>query len=414
MKDSIKKSKSKISKISIFGISSLIAFGAINVGAGCYFGISNQNHSTSLQDNNSNNIPNQDNHLPNNPIVPPSSQDNNSGLPDNSNPPQPPVNPPDGSDQVQPPTPPVVNPDEGGQVIPPPNPPVDPPKPPALPPDNVTPSNMMTFRINVKRSSGLQFKSYDPYFNIYNADTNELVVKNICDADVGDWDGIITVKLPDDANYVIKVDDTMIGGGPGKLLVSTYEFPESVPFNKSNPEVDYIFTPIIVDTPKEGKYRFDDVAHELPYGTDATGRPVSLKLNEQQGKMTIVMYMKTTCQYSIRTLNALNKAIGYSADLTEETPWMWDKVQIICISDVDSQERLAEFTNEYPHFSFVSDHSNKIKENFFGNVSGYPKLAILDYQAVYVQKTSGEIKQDAAGTNLNMIRNWVNRYSKGA
>lgn len=444
-----KKAKSKISKVSTFGISSLIVLGSVSVGTGCYLTITSKNNTISSVDDNNSNIGNKPNNggssnssdnkppvndLPNNDSGLPNQNEGNGnintpGNPDNGN---------HGSDsgnidgdqgnqgqgnqdnnnggsssENEDKLPDGGGQGEGGGSLP--NHQDQPVTPePSVPgkPDNNEPSNMMTFKINVVRSSGLHFKNYDPYFAIYNKDTNQLVKDNVSDADDNEWDGSIQIKLPDNANYEIKINDTLNGGGPGVLARTTYKYPDAVEFNKQKPEVDFVFDPIIVDTEKVGSYKIEDVSHELPYKTDACGNPISLKENREQGKMTILMHMKTTCPFSLRTLAALNKAIGWNAQW-EQTPEMYNKVEVICFSDVNSQEELAAFQQEqWPKFHFVADHDNKIQSTFFKNDFGYPKLAFLDYQGVYVQTIRSEIKQDDAGKNLQRIRNWVNQYSK--
>ncbi len=277
---------------------------------------------------------------------------------------------------------------------------------PNPPTPNPEPANNMLFKINVKRSSGFKFNRYDPYFEIINADTNQKIIDHISDYDDGENDWIVNVKLPEDGNYKINVVTT----GPYAFGLSTYTYTQGLLFNKENPVVDFIFTPHIVDGPKEGNYKFGDVSHELPYLEDVLGNHISLKDNEAQGKATILMYMRTTCQRSKNSLNAINKAVAWDESMTTATPENWNKISVICFSDVDSVETLRDFQqNHYENFHFVSDKENKFRNKYFPNDTGYPKLVFLDYQAVIIHKITNELSQD---TGIPYVRSFMNDYSK--
>ena len=290
------------------------------------------------------------------------------------------------------PEPPVPTP-------PAPQPPVKPVEPPAA---------TMNFVINIRRSSGFTFRTDVIYFDIYDADTNTKVKEHVCDFDDKD-DKAVTVNLPSNKRYYAKVVTPEDYGGNYAMSISTYKYPEKVFFDKDQPIVDYVFDPIIVDGLKEGFYTYDDVAHEIPFQYDAVGKPISLKQDAKEGKATILMYMRTTCSRSRASLKVLNKAIGWN-DAWEKVPENWNKVNVICFSDADSEETLRNFQEtEWPQFHFVYDPTSIFKNEYFRNDSGYPKFVYLDYQGVFIERKVDQLFEDKG---IPFVRNFVKNYSK--
>ncbi len=328
---------------------------------------------------------------PSTPTVP----DNGTSAPQHPVPPSKPETP-----ETDPPAP---------QPLPPPTPdpetPVPGPVPPPAPSPSVPPAENMLFTVDIKRTSGYFFSDGDFRFKLYNDETGEKIMPpRIAGQPVkdyfSDWDdendGFLHLNLPSNWKYRLEVSN---------VDRTQYEYPEFIKFDKNTKNITYPFEPIILKTPKEGSYSINDVSHELEFNEDVLGKPISLELNRSKGMATILIYMKTTCtKNSLPTLNAINTAIGYDDD---SQPIPWDRVNVICFSDVDSVGELQRFErSEYPNFQFVSDPTNKFLNQYFPHNSGYPKLVLLDYQGVIIQKILQK------NTNYDLYRNFAKKYSK--
>ncbi len=295
------------------------------------------------------------------------------------------------------------------QPLPPPAPdpetPVPGPVPPPAPSPSVPPAENMNFRVDIRRTSGFKFDDASIQFKLFNDKTNEPIKNKNGSLWYSDWDdsdeGYLNLELPSDGEYRLEV---------GEINRVTYKYPENIKFNKNTTNIKYPFQPIILDTPKNESYRLDDVSHVLPYTKDVLDKPISLLQNSAEGKVTIIMHFKTSCPKSRRTLNMLYGAINYDIN-GNETREMWDKVNVICISDNDTIDDLKEYeTNErlHPEFQFVLDTNDTVVDRFFHNDLSYPRLAFLDYQGVWVKRLKGEMTPDGK----NSARKWINQYSK--
>ena len=329
----------------------------------------------------------------------PTPQPENDKLPPNSS-----TTTPQSGDSLNPVPTPSVPPQSGETSKPTPTPsqPAPAPQKPQAPTE---PAQMMTFTIDARRTSGLKFNEV-VQFKVVDAITGEDVLGKLID-DYEDpiQDGIITFELPDNRSYKVI---------PFNFLWDKYEYPPEVIVDKEHPKAQFRFEPIIQTTEKEGSYRIEDVAHEIPFETDVLGNPISLRQNKKDGKMSIFMYMKTSCLRSRNSLKVLNKAIGYN-EQWEETPDNWNKVEVYCFSDDDSPEDLIYFKNkewaERPQFHFIADPDRKMANAFFHNNLAYPRFAFIDYEGVYVERIINEIKEN--DSNLKTIRRYLNTYSRG-
>lgn len=351
-------------------------------------------------------------HEPNPPIPPKPDVDNKPVVPspEPQPHPQPPVNPPSPPPVVpppQPPTPPIPWPD-----IPEPPPPVD---NPSLPQFDT--ANKMEFSVNVKRTSGARFNQI-VQFEIVDANTNEKMFRRPID----DWDddandGCLKFSLPDDRRYKISVVDQKpeFDGYSSRFKSNKYEYESSMLFDKDNPNIEYVFTPIIQTTEKTGSYNTEDVSHEIPFNQDASGNSISLLKNKEAGKMSIFLYMNTANETSKRSLDILVRAISGELEQGQE-PSLWDKVELYCFSDVDNNQALNDFKNKnYPDkpIHFIQDSQNKIRNAFFPVAEPtYPKVVYLDYEGVVLDRQDGGIR-DTQGS-LKKIRNNIKNYSKNS
>ncbi len=254
--------------------------------------------------------------------------------------------------------------------------------------------SLMEFKVKVTRTSGFMFNDNNrPYFFIYNSKGQKIDIKSIfdtsmgiSDSDDGEKDGYLSFSLPENDTYTIKIAKEGWG-----FQAKTYRYPEEVKVNKLNPIADFIFEPIIEESPKEGFYNKEDVVHEFEFKTDVLNNPISLKTNKENGKMTILMYMRTKCPYSLRTLNALYQSI-YLDELNQTTNEKASKVQVLCFSNADSINSLETFQKErFPEFHFIHDPNNIMVDQFFPNNRGYPRMAVLDYEGVYIRGITGEV-----------------------
>ncbi len=304
------------------------------------------------------------------------------------------------------PLPPTVE-----EVTPAPSPSIPPAQP--LPPEEIVPTpspsvpqvptepaQMMTFTVDVRRTSGFKFNTIIPV-NIVDVATNQNMFNGPRDDyDDSEVDGIITFELPDNKTYKVTLTN---------FKSQTYHYNNEIILDKEHPHGSFDFNPVIETSTKEGSYAKDDVSHELPFPTDVLNHPISLQKNRENGKMSIIMYMKTSCPKSIRTLNSIYSAVKYADDNTP-TPENTQKIELYCFSDDDTQQELKDFVTRKGFneswIHFVADPTNKIRNAYFPYLTGYPKLAFVDYQGVLVNKIEGEL------TNQNTIRRFMNNYSK--
>lgn len=353
-------------------------------------------------------IPNIDNNINGNPGTKPDIPTVNPGIPDVDNGSKPDI-PSTGPDTSLPPAQPDVTPDQGRpepQPLPQPQPeqPTQPPAPtpsPTLPPAAPT----MNFRVDIRRTSGFKFTDANIQFKLYNDVTNEPIKSKNGTLWHSDWDdsdeGFLNLELPSNYTYRLQAES---------IDRTKYDYPESIKFSKDDTNIKYPFDPIIQTTPRTESYRIDDVVHTLPYTEDVLHKPISLEQNKAAGKATILVHFRTTCPKSQRTLNMLYGAINWDLN-GEETPWMWDKVDVICISNVDTVEELQRWETEkklHPEFQFVRDTENTVVDKFFHNDLSYPRLAFLDWQGVWVYRMRGEMSADGK----NKARDLVKQYSK--
>ncbi len=413
-----KTKRTKGSKAALIGISSLISLGSVSVAAGCYLGLSSTANKINVNDN-----PDHDNTIPGesfpelpslppddgyhdvvspSPQKPPVSPDTNNGgsSPQENVTPQPEENNHGNGEQNDQPQ---VNPDNGngntdGNTNTPHEPdPIPPaPQPPVVMPDDNGPK--MEFTIDVTRTSGFPFKNVIPQFDIFDAKTDQKIIAQVDDYVDNNDDGFIKIKLPEDGSYKIKV-----ASGPGieGFNRTTYNYPTEVTFDKSTPNVKFQFEPVIEEYKVGETFTKDDVSRELWVTEDVLGQPISIRENSKAGKMTVLMYMRTTCPKSIATLNSLNKAIFWPSygDITVKNEEIKKHVEVICFSDYagDTKEVLQEFQRkEYPDFHFVKDDSATLLHSYFPNNSGYPKTVILDYQGVFITRFGGRVENQSS------------------
>ncbi len=307
--------------------------------------------------------------------------------------------PPHGGESLNPAPTPSVPPQNGETSKPTPTPSQPAPQKPQAPTE---PVEMMTFSVDMRRTSGFQFNSTTiPGVNVVDIATN----KNMFNTPRDDYDdsrvdGFITMELPKNATYKVTLNN---------FSLKTYNYKKEIILDKDHPHGSFEFDPVIEPAPKTGFYDKNDVSHELPFKHDVLNRPVSLQKNRENGKMSIIMYMRTTCYHSKRTLNSIYSAINWLDDGTP-TPENWDKIELYCVSDDDTVQQLQDFIKKegfnQPWMHFIADPSNQIRNAYFPNTTGYPKLAFVDYQGVFINKVENEL------TKRDTIRNFMNNYSR--
>ncbi len=262
----------------------------------------------------------------------------------------------------------------------------------------------MKFNISLERTSGFKFDNANIHFNIYDADTDELLKSDVTDWSESEFDSVLTFEMPSNGRYKVKA--TSIDRGK-------YTYPEYIIVDKNNANTKYQFDPVIVKGTRETSYQIEDVSYEIPFTHDVLDKPTSLEQNRNEGKMTILMYFKTSCPKSRNTLKTLFKGINF--DIPDdggawvETPERWKKIEVFCFSDVDSVAQLQDYETDnakHPEFHFFSDPGSIVADKYFHNDLKYPRLAILDYQGVFVERFKGQMDDPKT------VQNYIKRYSR--
>ncbi len=249
-------------------------------------------------------------------------------------------------------------------------------------------TNDVQFTFYVGKSSGIPFGGKDIItWSIYGEDGN--YIRDIDDVDDSKVDGKITIPLPY-GNYTARVKFP---------LVDTSHYivpPNEVPFTPENTKVNLTYIPELYDNtpPTVDKYMFNNVLYNYKFN-DVFNKGISLERNRSAEKLTIMMFMKTSCRHSQLVVKELNNLIN-------RMNWH-KKLDVWCISWEDSEYVLQDFSKSYsPAFKFVDidKATGSALRDMFVTAGGYPSLAFIDYQGVFDNSSTGDVFESFLEENI--------------
>lgn len=209
------------------------------------------------------------------------------------------------------------------------------------------------------------------------------------------YNGHSQVQLPSNTYKLV------LNSGPENLTHYQSKGQEVI-VDLTNDNIDLTYTPELYETSdKSNVYKVDDVVANLKFN-DVHGRGFSLKRNMATEKLTILMFMRTTCYHSRNTLNAINQLLLGANN--QGMAWN-EKVNVFCITSKDSRDQILQFEKGYASsIRFVSVENEELLKQFLP-YSGYPSLAMIDYQGALCYADSGEHSK-------NRLEQLITQFSK--
>lgn len=236
------------------------------------------------------------------------------------------------------------------------------------------PDEMINFSISVKRSNGKKLPIY-PTIEIYD-ENNVSVGKNWFGPDVSpSWQ--FQLK---NSTYKVKVQDIDNN--------VTWSYQSEYTINEKNNKLDIIFSTNKLyekEIPATfSKYQKGMGIYKTDF-TDVLGNKISLANNCKNNKITLFVFFKTTCQYSMRLLANINTIYNQST--------FKNKLEVWCFSSVDSIETLRSFAQyNYSQYHIIEDSNYAFRKQFENlNGQGVPRTVYVDSEGIYTEYVPGEV-----------------------